>query len=141
MHRDWTLACEKAPNAIVEAIAIAVIEDWYAAQGLRIHVTYNSALDLTGKQKFDLKDSYGKLWEVKSDKIAVRTGNFFLEHQAIDHSQADYFLIFTAGFPYILTREAILALKSGPYRVVQGGDEYVSTGTLVPLGELINYVI
>lgn len=118
-----------------------MIRRFYEMQGIRMNrIDYNSGLDLTSKQAFDLVDGYGKLWEVKCDRLWHQTGNVFLEHQAIEHSKADYFLIF-AGWAFILPRDSVLELKNGPYRVVNGGDGYRATGTLVPLADLINYAL
>lgn len=131
---------DKACAAIYEGIAVEKIEAWYALQGFRIHVRYNEANGLTDKRGFDLIDTYGKTWEVKTDRLAGMTGNVFLEHVAVQHSQADYFLIFACGLTYILPREAVLELVQGPYRSVQGGDDHSMTGTLVPLSELNNFI-
>src|SRR5438132_5951709 len=110
MYRDWSIASQKASAAIVEGLAFEMIRRFYEAQGIRMNrIHYNSALDLTGKQAFDLIDGYGKTWEVKCDRLWHVTGNVFLEHQALEHSKADYFLII-AGFAFFLPREAILEL-------------------------------
>lgn len=130
-------AVDKALAAIYEGIALEKIESWYASQGFRVHVRYNEANGLEDKRGFDLIDTYGKRWEVKCDRKALSTGNIFLEHFAVTHSQADFF-IFLAGFAYILPRENVLELLERDYRVVQGGDDLRATGTLVPLSELQN---
>jgi len=136
MNRDWSIAEQKATNAIVEGLAFEMIRRFYLLQGIRLNrIDYNGALDLTNKQKFDLVDGYGKTWEVKSDHLWHVTGNVFLEHQAFEHSQADYFLVF-AGFPFIITRELFQQLLNGPYRIVRGGDYGLATGTLLPISEL-----
>jgi hypothetical protein len=132
-------AIDRASAAIYEGIAILKIEDWYASQGLRVHAKYNDANGLEGRRAYDIIDSYGKTWEIKADRIAGTTGHIFFEHQAIEHSQADYYLIFACGLVYILPREAVLELAQGPYRNVQGGDDLRATGTLVPLADLEIY--
>jgi hypothetical protein len=140
MNRDWSIASQKATNAIVEGLAFEMIRRFYEAQGIKMNrIDYNSALDLTGKQAFDLVDGYGKTWEVKSDRLWHQTGNVFLEHEAVEHSKADYFLIF-AGLTYILPRETVLELLEGPYRNVRGGDDLRATGTLVPLSQLQDWI-
>ena len=133
-------ALDKAAAAIYEGIALQKIEQWYESQGLRVHVRYNEANGLTDKRGFDLIDTYGKKWECKADRMWGTTGNIFLEHSAISHSEADYFIIL-AGLTYILPYEVVLQLACGPYKVVQGGDEMRATGTLVPLLELNNYIV
>lgn len=138
MNRDWSIASQKATSAIVEGLAFEVIRRFYLLQNPPVrmnNIRYNSALDLTNKQKFDLIDGYGKTWEVKNDKLALQTGNVFLEHEAILHSTADYFLIF-AGFVFILPRPQLVELMNGPYRVTQGGDDLLARGTLVPISVL-----
>lgn len=143
MNRDWSIASQKASNAIVEGLAFDVIRRFYEYQTPPVRmnrIDYNSGTDLIDKQKYDLKDGYGKLWEVKSDHKAVQTGNFFLEHQALEHSTADYWIVF-AGFTLVIPRNRLVELVTGPYRVVSGGDDYLAAGTLVPLSELINYIV
>jgi hypothetical protein len=131
-------AVDKALAAIYEGIALQKIEQWYALRGFRVHARYNEANGLEAKRGFDLIDTYGKTWECKCDRLASTTGNVFLEHAAVEHSQADYFLIFACGLTYILPREAVLELAGGPYRSVQGGDDLRAIGTLVPLSDLNN---
>jgi hypothetical protein len=133
-------ALDKAAAAVYEGLAIDKIEQWYRDQGHKIHVRYNEENGLEAKRGFDLIDTYGKRWEVKTDRLASFTGNIFFEHFAIEHSQADYFFIFACGLTYILPREAVLELKSGPYRSVRGGDNDSVTGTLVPLQDLEIYI-
>src|SRR4051812_29879505 len=99
MNRDWSIASQKASNAIVEGLAFDVIRRFYEVEGIKMNrIDYNSALDLTGKQKFDLIDGYGKKWEIKCDKIAVNTGRLFIER--LEHADFDYLLIFSF-FPFI----------------------------------------
>lgn len=133
---NFQFAVDKASAAIYEAIAITQIEAWYALQGQRIHVRYNEANGLTDKRGFDLIDTWGKKWECKADRLAGTTGNFFLEHVAIEHSEADMFIIFAAGLTFILPRQALLDARHGDYRVVRGGDDLSAVGTLLPLSEL-----
>jgi hypothetical protein len=99
MHLDQ-FAIDKSRAAIHEGIALRKIEQWYALQGRRIHARYNEANGLEQKRGYDLIDSYGKRWEVKTDRRFWETDNIFLEHAAVDHSRADYWLIF-AGFAVI----------------------------------------
>jgi hypothetical protein len=129
-------AFDKAAAAVYEGIAIEKIEAWYCQQGLKIHARYNEANGLEHKRGYDLIDTYGKRWEVKADRLAGTTGNVFLEHVALAHSQADYFLIFACGLTFILPRDAILELAGGPYNSVWGGDDKSVRGTLVPVAAL-----
>jgi len=138
---NWQFAIDKACAAVYEGIAILKIEDWYASQDLRVHARYNEANGLEAKRAFDLIDTYGKTWECKMDRLASVTGNVFLEHQALEHSQADFMILFACGLCYILPREVVLELRFGDYRNVQGGDDLRATGTLVPLEDLNIYVI
>jgi hypothetical protein len=135
MH-NLSFALDKSAAAVYEGIALLKIEEWYLSQGLKVHARYNEENGLEGKRGFDLVDGYGKRWEVKADRIWGHTGNVFFEHIAVQHSQADYFLIL-AGFAYILPRETVFNLIKGQYRVVPGGDDG-RDGTLVPLSELSN---
>jgi hypothetical protein len=139
MHLQFAL--DKAAAAVYEGIAIATIEQWYYRQGFRINVRYNEQNGLEDKRGFDLVDSYGKKWEVKCDRASGKTGNIFLERFSLERSLADYFLIFACGLTYIFPREVILKLLSGPYKSVQGGDDYSAVGMLVPLEDLNPYVL
>jgi hypothetical protein len=135
MFHIQQFAVDKATAAIYEGIALQKIESWYARQGYRVYARYNEANGLEQKRGFDLIDTFGKKWEVKADRKALSTGNLFLEHQALEHSQADYYLIF-AGLTYIITRQSLVELKNADYSVVNGGDDLRAVGTLVPLSDV-----
>lgn len=139
LNRDWSIAIQKASNAIVEALAFDTIRDFYLKQDPPIRmnrIDYNSGLDLAQKQKFDLIDAYGLKWEIKSDRIAVTTGRVFIE--ALDHSDFDYLLIFAAGFGHILPRQTYLDIIANPnYLDARGGDNQIAEGKFVPLEELL----
>jgi hypothetical protein len=137
MDRDWSIASQKASNAIVEGLSFQFIRDFYERQGVRMsRIDYNSSLDLTGKQRFDLIDGNGKTWEIKCDKIAVQTGRAFVEQ--LDHSDFDY-LMLIAFFPYILTRQTYSdIIGNQKYRAAEGGDYGLAKGKFVSLEELRN---
>jgi hypothetical protein len=104
MYRDWSIASQQATNAIVEGLAFEVIRQFYLQQDPPtkiLRIDYNGALDLTGKQKFDLVDTFGKTWEIKTDRRWHFTRNVFVEHLA--HSEFDY-LVIVAFFAYVLRR-------------------------------------
>lgn len=134
MHQ---FAIDKASAAIYEAIAIDKIEAWYRLQGKQVTARYNERNGLEEKRGFDLIDTFGVKWEVKSDRKWSATGNVFLEHKALDHSQADFWIIL-AGFAYILPRQKLIEVRDQPHRVVPGGDDLRFLGTLLPLEELRN---
>lgn len=138
---NLNFAIDKSSAAIYEGLAIQKIEQWYESQGFLVLAYYNEANGLEAKRGFDLIDTIGKKWEVKSDRASSHTGNLFLERFSLDRSEADYFMFFACGLTYILSREALQKLISGPYRSVQGGDDYSAVGMLVPLFELINFII
>lgn len=140
MH-NLSFAFDKSSAAVYEGLAILKIEEWYRSQGLKINVRYNEANGLEAKRGFDLIDTYGRRWEVKCDRASGHIGNLFLERFSLDRSQADYFLIFACGLVYIFPREDLLRLTEGPYRSVQGGDDYSAVGMLVPLRELQSFAI
>jgi hypothetical protein len=135
MERDWSIASQKATNAIVEGLAFDVIRRFYAYQGLKVNrIDYNHGLDLAEKQRFDLTDSYGKRWEVKCDKKWPLTGNVFIEH--LQHSDFDYLLLF-AFFPYVLTRDQYFqTILDARYPVRTGGDNHLAQGSLVTIEQL-----
>lgn len=104
-------ALDKSAAAIYEGIALQKIEQWYALQGFRVHARYNEANGLEQKRGYDLIDTYGTTWEVKADRLAGTTGNVFIEHQALERSSADRYLVFACGLTFILTRAEVEALK------------------------------
>lgn len=128
-------AIDKSAAAVYEGIALIKIEQWYERQGFRVHARYNEANGLEAKRGYDLIDTYGTRWELKADRLAGTTGNFFLEHVALEHSEAEMFIIFACGLTYIVPRQELLDV-CGQHRVVQGGDDLRATGTLLPLSEL-----
>jgi len=134
---DMRFALAKSAAALYEGIALAKIDAWYARQGLRVHARYNEANGLEQKRGYDLIDTFGRTWECKADRKALSTGNVFLEHEALDHSTADMFIIL-AGWGYIVSRQALLDARNGNYRAVHGGDDLRAVGTLFPLSELRN---
>lgn len=137
MNRDWSIATAKATNAIVEGLAFEAIRNFYLrTRQLRINrIDYNGALDLGGKQAFDLIDTYGKKWEVKTDRIAVTTGRIYLEE--LPHPNFDYLLIF-AFFPYVITFQQYKALLADErYQTARGGDYGLSSGRFIPIPVLL----
>lgn len=141
MNRDWSIATQKASNAIVEALAFDVIRRFYEYQTppLRMNrIDYNSGLDLVEKQKFDLIDGYGKKWEVKTDKKWQLTGNVFFEH--LSHSDFDYLIMF-AFCPYVLTRQQYLDIIADTRYTVTSSHEAFNRGSLVPLSELTDFIV
>ena len=89
----------------------------------------------------------GKRIEVKSDKRAHKTGQFFVEYESrgkrsgIATTQADYYCFEVKG-TYILIsvpRLKIIARKHiGTDKDIRGGDENTSKGILLPILDLLN---
>ena len=136
----FQFALDKSSAAIYEGLAILKVQDWYASQGLKVHVRYNEANGLEAKRGYDLIDTYGKKWECKCDRLASFTGNIFVEHEALSHSEADYMILFACGLTYLIPKSFLGAIL-GHYSVDRGGDNKSVEGTLVPLTDLINYII
>ena len=88
----------------------------------------------------------GKRIEVKSDKRAHKTGQFFVEYESrgkrsgIATTQADYYCFEVKGI-FILVSVPTLKIIARKYigtaHDVRGGDENTSKGVVVPLTELI----
>lgn len=126
---------DKAQAVIYEAIAADKIVAWYRLQGKLVEVRSNPENGLTAKRAYDLVDHFGVKFEVKTDRRWHETGNIYLEHQALEHSQADYYVII-AGLTYIVPRQALLEVKNATVNAVPGGDGHRSLGTLLKVSEL-----
>jgi hypothetical protein len=89
----------------------------------------------------------GKRIEVKSDKRAHKTGQFFVEYESrgkrsgIATTQADYYCFEVRGI-FILVSVPTLKIIARKYigteRDVKGGDENTSKGILLPILDLLN---
>ena len=86
-----------------------------------------------------------KTIEVKYDKKALETGNFFIEYESrgkksgISNSESDYYCFCTHNTFHIISTEE-LKKRCRKYlntdRDVRGGDSNTSKGILLPLNEL-----
>ena len=89
----------------------------------------------------------GKRIEVKSDKRAHKTGQFFVEYESrgkrsgIATTQADYYCFEVKGI-FILVSVPTLKIIARKYigteRDVKGGDSNTSKGILLPILDLLN---
>jgi hypothetical protein len=78
-------------------------------------------------------------FELKRDRKVSTTGNIYLEHEALEHSRADYIVyqIDTDNKFYMLDRGNALALLHAPqFKQVSGGDKW-GTGSLIPLEDFV----
>ena len=85
--------------------------------------------------------------EVKSDKLAHKTGQFFVEYESrgkrsgIATTQADYYCFEVRGI-FILVSVPTLKIIARKYigteRDVKGGDSNTSKGILLPILDLLN---
>lgn len=85
--------------------------------------------------------------EVKSDKLAYKTGQFFVEYESrgkrsgIATTQADYYCFEVRGI-FILVSVPTLKIIARKYigteRDVKGGDSNTSKGILLPILDLLN---
>lgn len=125
---------DKALAMPVEHLADGFIERFYASQGFRVHVWPNPATETVEKAKFDRRDTFGKLWEVKHDRQSHRTGNVFVETQALAHSESHYYLILAGRGFVVPTRALREAVRDMPKRA--GGDFGKVTGALLPVSQL-----
>ena len=89
----------------------------------------------------------GKRIEVKSDKRAHKTGQFFVEYESrgkrsgIATTQADYYCFEVRGIFILVSVPTlkIIALKHiGTDKDIRGGDENTSKGILLPILDLLN---
>jgi hypothetical protein len=127
-------AIDKAGNTVVEElIAPIYIREYYARRGIKVNRVDKNLGDYRQQRLYDLTDSYGCRWEVKTDKIALNTGQVFIEAQALEHSEADKYLVF-CPLGHVISRISLLEAVQGR-STLQGGDHLVSTGIMVPLEE------
>lgn len=89
----------------------------------------------------------GKRIEVKSDKLAHKILNVFVEYESrgkrsgISTTQADYYCFEVQGTFILITvpRLKIIARKYiGTKRDIRGGDENTSKGILLPITDLLS---
>ena len=89
----------------------------------------------------------GKRIEVKSDKRAHKTGQFFVEYESrgkrsgIATTQADYYCFEVRGISILVsvpTLKIIARKYIGTERDVKGGDSNTSKGILLPILDLLN---
>lgn len=89
----------------------------------------------------------GKRIEVKSDKLAHKTGNVFVEYESrgkrsgIATTQADYYCFEVQGTFILISvpRLKIIARKYiGTDKDIRGGDENTSKGVLLPVLDLLS---
>jgi hypothetical protein len=88
----------------------------------------------------------GKRIEVKSDKLAHKTGKVFVEYESrgkrsgIATTQADYYCFEVRGTYLLISVPSLKVIARkyiGTAHDVRGGDENTSKGVVVPLTELI----
>jgi hypothetical protein len=127
---------DNACSVFYEAIAEWKIREFYARQGKKVNdIRRNPATELAQLRQFDLMDVFGTKWECKTDKACWNTGNVFIEHQALSHSEADYYLIDAFGFSHVVPTERLRERIAGT-STVRGRDYLSSTGTLLTQEEL-----
>lgn len=133
-----TFLIDKALNQPIEdLVAPYKIHQWYGRHQVKIlGISKNTAVDNSREQQYyDLKDSLGRTWEVKTDK-KFTTGNVFIEHEGLEHSKADYYLIL-AFHGYVIPRDKLIeVVASHRFKEVCGGDNKKMKGTLLPISEL-----
>ena len=93
-------------------------------------------------RKGDIEDELGFIWEVKFDRRWNETGNVFIEHLAINHSAANYYVfVLQGGKTLVTTKEYLLKIVAdNSYRKVHGGNFLPggkpNIGTLLPVSLL-----
>ena len=100
----------------------------------------NESSNLEGMRKYDVADQLGHTYEIKFDRKWQETGNVYLEHKAIVHSEADY-IVYKLDTFYSIPRLALVQLlkhnhKLPKWKEVQGG-EFGDWGTLLPVSEFL----
>lgn len=124
----------------------------YRSLGCTVPVTTDADASLSQKRAWDFAVTYPLQFnvEVKRDMMAQQTGNVCIEHRAVAHSQATYFVYAIDGCDQVFQLDHMragsledstltrLILKYRHTWAQRGyGNAYWST--LVPLGEFIRY--
>jgi len=90
-------------------------------------------------------------WEVKSDRMACRTGNVAIETQCngvpsgITSTEADYYAYFvlqpaSEATLYMIPTDHLRTMVTKDYRIVRGGDRYASEMVLVPIEHICPFI-
>ena len=92
----------------------------------------------------DIIQSGNGLVEVKSDQMARRTGNVYVETEyrgqpsGITSTEADWWAIEVDDDVFVLMKTERLRELAGRFRLAPGGDNDWSRGRLVPVGRLVS---
>jgi hypothetical protein len=135
VHIEQFAVDKELNHLIEEGIAPVYIRRFHALQGRKIWRVDKNLSDLKGSKLCDLIDGFGIRWEVKNDKAAFRTGNVYVERQAFQSSEADYYL-FLVGIGYVVPKTALAHEFSRQPALTPGGDDLRSMGLLLPLERL-----
>lgn len=139
-------AIDKALNVYAEELfAPFFIKGYWRDKGLHINRVDKNLGDLKTERLYDLRDSTGTTWEVKTDKrclantvrdgeLRLATGNVYIELQSRLNCQADKYLIY-AGLAYIVDNFAFNGVLEGRTSLA-GGDRHSVLGVPLPI-ELI----
>lgn len=99
----------------------------------------NTATNQREMALYDVWDNNYKTYEIKYDRRVTETGNVYLEHEALSHSNANY-IVYKLDIDnkfYILDRDGTLSLLESPkFKIVSGGDKW-GKGTLIPYEDFI----
>jgi hypothetical protein len=128
---------DKGMSAVIEeaGIAGAYIREYYRRLGKKVLRIDKNLGDYQQQRLYDLVDTLGVRWEVKTDRLVFTTGNVYLEEHAYKASEADKYLIF-AGFGYVVSKSAIGEEFASNSARTPGGDNDRSSGLLLPLERL-----
>lgn len=102
---------------------------------LGIKAGRNTAQNQREMALYDVWDEFYKTYEVKRDKKAKETGNVFLEHDSLSHSNAHFVVYKLDGDKnfYILDLPSVKNCIDNPAYVVKKGGTPAYPGTLMPL--------
>lgn len=126
---------------VAEEQALEVIKNHYASFNKKVRVWLNPCEGLEGKRRGDIFDSFGIRWEIKLDRLWTKTGNLFVEHLALERSEAD-FIIYFADEPIMIDKHRLVEFieknkETQTYRIVPKGIRKTGgmgqEGTLIPL--------
>jgi hypothetical protein len=113
------------------------IEDQFVARlaAMGIKAGRNSAVNQREMALYDIWDENYQTYEVKFDRRAKETGNVFLEHRAIQHSNAHYvvYKLDTDDNFYILDLPSVKHLLDDEDFQVKDGGYPPYPGTLIPV--------
>jgi len=102
-------------------------------------------VDVPCNNKYDFLTSDGVKYEVKNDKRATLTGNYFIEYiqndkpSGIKTTDANYYILITDNKILLISVDSIkMLLKLNSFKIKSVNDTVPTSGYIVPCTELLS---